>query len=103
MEESYFDGGLLDYIGISIAMWLVSIITLGIGVPWAVCIFERWKARHTVICGRRLKFVGTGGGLFGHYIKWFLLTIITFGIYGFWLYIKMEQWKSKNTVFDTHS
>lgn len=96
-SESQFDGGLLGLIGISILQGLLIGITLGIGTPWAICMKERWIARHTVIDGRRLVFNGTGGQLFGNYIKWFLLTLITFGIYSFWLSIKMKQWIVKHT------
>ena len=97
--ESKFDGGLLGLIGMGILQWLLIVFTLGLGAPWAICMQERWVARHTVIDGRRLYFDGTGGQLFGNYIKWFLLTVITFGIYGFWLSIKMKQWVAKHTHF----
>ena len=86
--ESKFDGGLLGLIGIGILQGLLIVFTLGFGAPWAVCMKERWYADHTTIEGRRLTFDGTGGQLFGNYIKWFLLTIITLGIYGLWLSIK---------------
>jgi uncharacterized membrane protein YjgN (DUF898 family) len=99
MRNSEFDGGLLGLVGISILQAILVSITFGIGVPWAVCMKERWVAKHTVIDGRRLVFDGTGSQLFGNYIKWFLLTIITFGIYGFWLSIKMKQWVVKHTHF----
>ena len=95
--ESKFTGGLLGLIGINILAGLITIVTLGIGVPWAICVRERWVARHTVIDGRRLYFDGTGAQLFGNYIKWFLLTLVTLGIYGFWLSIKMKQWVVKHT------
>lgn len=98
-NESRFDGGLLGMIGIGILQGLLVAITLGFGAPWAICMRERWIARHTVIDGRRLVFDGTGGQLFGNYIKWFLLTLITLGIYGFWLSIKMKQWVTKHTHF----
>ena len=98
-QESYFDGGLLQQIGWSILAGLLSMITLGLGVPWGVCMLQRWEAKHTVIEGRRLKFNGTGMQLFGTYIKWFLLTIITLGIYSFWLGIKMKKWVVKHTEF----
>lgn len=97
--NSRFEGGLLGLVGISILAWLVTVITFGIATPWAVCIKYRWIAKNTVIEGRRLQFIGTGGSLFLHYIKWLLLTFITLGIYGFWLYIKMLQWRTENTVF----
>jgi uncharacterized membrane protein YjgN (DUF898 family) len=97
--ESKFTGGLLGMIGIGILQGLIITFTLGLGLPWAVCIKQRWIAKHTIIDGKRLTFDGTGGQLFGNYIKWFLLTLITFGVYGFWLTIKMQQWITKHTHF----
>lgn len=99
MQESKFTGGLLGLIGINILAGLLMTITLGLGVPWAVCMREKWIAEHTIINGHQLKFDGTGGQLFGQYIKWWLLTFITLGIYSFWLGIKMKQWTVKHTHF----
>ena len=95
--ESKFTGGLLGMIGIGILQSILIAITLGIGFPWAVCMKERWYVKHTIIDGHQLTFDGTGGQLFGNYIKWLLLTIITLGIYSFWLTIKMKQWVTKHT------
>ena len=95
--ESKFTGGLLGLIGINLLQALIIGLTFGIAAPWAICIKQRWIARHTVIDGRQLYFDGTAGQLFGNYIKWFLLTVITLGIYGFWLDIKMKQWITKHT------
>ena len=97
VKESKFDGGLLGLIGINILQVLLIMITLSIGTPWAICMKERWIAKHTYIDGKQLVFDGTGGQLFGNYIKWFLLTLITLGIYSFWLEIKMKQWLVKHT------
>lgn len=97
MNESKFTGGLLGYLGTSLLALLIATITLGIGIPWAVCIMEEWKARHTIIDGKNLYFDGKGSQLFGNFIKWFLLTIVTLGIYGFWLVIKMKQWTTMHT------
>lgn len=97
--KSKFTGGLLGLVGVNILQFLLILITLGFGAPWAVCIKQRWVARNTVIDGRRLRFDGTGAQLFASYIKWFLLTLITIGIYGFWLSIKMQQWVVKHTHF----
>ena len=98
-SKSEFDGGLLGLIGIRIAAALLTLITLGIAYPWAMCLAYRWKTKHTVVDGRRLVVDGTGGQLFGSYIKWFLLCIITFLIYSLWLPIKLTQWKTKHTHF----
>jgi uncharacterized membrane protein YjgN (DUF898 family) len=98
--KSYFDGGLLQYIGWSILGFIVTTLTLGICYPWAITMILGWKTRHTVINGRRLKFTGSAIGLFGHWIKWWFFCLITLGIYSFWLYIAMEKWKVKHTVFE---
>ena len=95
--ESKFTGRLIGLIGINILQFLISFCTLGIGVPWGVCLKERWIAKHTVIDGNKLVFDGKGIQLFGNYIKWLLLTIITIGIYSFWLGIKMKKWVVKHT------
>ena len=95
--ESKFTGGLLGMIGIGILQAIIIFLTLGLGAPWAICLKESWYVNHTIINGHKLTFDGTGGQLFGNYIKWFLLTIITFGIYSLWLSIKMKQWVVSHT------
>lgn len=99
MQESYFDGGLLQYIGWSILGSLITVLTLGICFPWACCMIYRWEIEHTVVNGQRLYFDGTASQLFGNWVKWLLLTIITLGIYSFLLFIKLKQWKVKHTHF----
>ena len=98
-ERSYFDGGLLQLIGWTILGSLVTMLTLGICYPWALCMQYSWKVKHTVVEGKRLKFNGSAIGLFGSWIKWFLLCIITLGIYSFWVGIALEKWKVKHTTF----
>ena len=63
-NRSYFDGGLLSYIGWIILGSLLTSCTFGICYPWALCMIYGWKINHTVIEGRRLKFNGTAVGLF---------------------------------------
>ncbi|SCP94951.1 DUF898 family protein [Anaerobium acetethylicum] len=99
MNDSYFDGGLLQLIGWKLLGGLITLCTLGICYPWALCMVYGWRINHTVIEGRRLVFTGTAIQLFGSWIKWLLLTIITCGIYGFWLEITLEKWKVKHTEF----
>ena len=98
-NNSYFDGGLLQLIGWYIVGGLVTICTLGICYPWALCMIYGWKINHTVVEGRRLRFDGKAIQLFGNWIKWFLLCIITLGIYSFWLCIALEKWKASHTHF----
>ena len=98
-SESYFDGGLFQLIGWKILGFLITVFTLGICYPWALCIIYSWEANHTVINGKRLYFDGKAIQLFGNWIKWFLLCIITIGIYSFWLNISVKKWKTKHTFF----
>ncbi len=95
--DSKFDGGLLGLIGITILQFLLIVFTLTIGTAWAVCMKERWVAKHTVVDGKQLYFDGTGGQLFGKYVLWFLLTIVTVGIFALWIGIKTKKWVVKHT------
>lgn len=98
-ENSYFDGGLLQLIGWRLLGILVTVCTLGICFPWAVCMIYSWETKHTVIEGKRLMFTGTALGLFGNWIKWFLLCLITLGIYSLWVGIALKKWRTKHTIF----
>lgn len=98
--ESYFDGGVFQRLGWKILGSLVTGITLGICYPFAVCWLYAWEAKHTVIDGRRLKFTGSAGGLFGTWILCLLLSIVTCGIYAFYVPIKIRRWRESNTFFE---
>lgn len=99
MNESYFDGKLVQLIGYKLLGGIIIFLTLGICTPWAITMVYSWEIKHTVVNNHRLSFDGTAIGLFGHWIKWLLLTIITFGIYGFWVNIAVRKWKAKHTHF----
>ncbi len=98
-DGSYFDGSTLGLIGMQLLVLLLSLVTLGIGTPWAECMMLRWKAKHTVINGRRLQFTGKGLQLLGKYLLWALLTVVTLGIYAIWLPVKAEKWRVRHTVY----
>ncbi len=68
-EKSFFDGGLVGYIGLSNLGLIVTVCTLGICFPWALCMVYGWKINHTVNESRRLRFTGSAIGLFGNWIK----------------------------------
>ncbi len=100
MQNSYFDGGLLQLIGWRLIGALITVVTLGICYPWALCMVYGWETKHTVINGHRLVFDGSAVSLFGQWIKWLLLCIITVGIYSLWLGIALKKWKTKHTHFE---
>lgn len=95
--ESKFTGTLWGLIGIYVLQFALTTLTLGLAAPWALCIKQRYLAKHTVIDGHRHTFDGTGAELFGTYIVWFLLLVVTLGIYGFWINIKMHKWMTSHT------
>ena len=95
-----FDGGAATYLGTSILAFLITILTLGIAYPYALVLQQRWKAKHTYVQAYRLKFIGTGLGLFGNWIKWLFLCIVTLGIYSFWVAPRVTKWVVEHTDFD---
>jgi len=60
---------------------LLTILTLGIGKPWAeTMVINKWT-RNLSIDGRSVRYNGSASGLFGIWIKILLLSVITLGIY----------------------
>lgn len=98
--DSYFDGKLLELIGWTLLKNLITIITLGIALPWGQCMLMRYQIEHTVLNGKRLKFDGTGGSFFVEKFKWFFFTLITLGIYSFWIPVKRYKWILSNVHFE---
>jgi uncharacterized membrane protein YjgN (DUF898 family) len=94
-----FDGGAATYIGTGLLAFLVAVVTLGIAYPYALVLRQRWRAKHTYIDGRQLRFIGTGMSLFGNWLKWLLLSIITLGIYLFWVGPRLQAWVVEHTDF----
>lgn len=98
--DSYFDGTLLELIGWNILNVLITLVTFGIAAPWGRCMLLKFEIEHTVINGKRLKFIGNGGSLFVEQFKWIFFTIITLGIYAFWIPLKRAKWVVSNTHFE---
>lgn len=90
MGKSYFDGGAFQLIGWKFLAYLLTAVTFGIGYPWAMCMLQRWAAKHTVIGSKRLVFNGKGARLFG---LWILLSLIPYAALFFcaWLILKLIQ------------
>lgn len=99
-EKSKFDGHWFQLFGWSILCTLITVCTLFICYPWAVCLKEKWYSKHTIVDGKRLCFDGHAVQLFGNWIKWILLSLITIGIY--WVVcgkIAVKKWVVKHTHF----
>lgn len=92
VKVSTWDGGVFDTIVNSIVASLIISITCGIATPWAICYMMKFIIGHAIIDGKRMKFDGTGGQLFGNWIKWLLLMVVTCGIYSFWVAPRLYKW-----------
>lgn len=97
--EFKFVGGAANYIGTQLLAIVITLFTAGICYPFALVLMERWKAKHATIDGRKVKFTGTGIGLFGIWIKWFFLSLITAGIYTLWIGPQIQKWKWEHLAF----
>lgn len=100
LYNSFFDESVKAYLILQIKFMLICICSLGFAYPWALCMKYRAKYHHTVICGKRLKFIGKAHDLAQHWIWWWILTVITLGIYALFLHVRMEKWTVANVVFE---
>lgn len=94
-----FTGGAGSYWLTAIGAVLLTVFTLGLGLPWALVLLDRWKANYTTIDGRQLRFTGSGSSLFGNWIKWLVLMVITLGIYSFWVVPRLTKWRVEHQAF----
>lgn len=99
-SESYFDGSVIGLIMLNIACMFLNIITLGIAHPYTTCMKLIWEKGHTVVNGKRLKFIGTGSSLAFNMLRWKMINMLSFGLYSLTLDIKLREWTVKNTVID---
>lgn len=96
---SYFDGSILGFLGVRLGAALVAMLTLGLALPWTMVWWQSWVTRHTVIQGRRLRFIGTGGSLVWRWVKMWFLLVVTLGVYSLWAWRYLQRWKVERTVF----
>ena len=98
--NSYFDESVKAYLILQLKFIAICVCTLGFGYPWAMCMKYRAKYHHSVICGKRLKFIGQPMDLAHHWIWWWILCIITLGIFALFLHVRMEKWTVANVIFE---
>lgn len=95
-----FDGGAGTFLGTALAGFFVTVLTLGICLPWAIVMRYRWQTKHTYVNGHRLAFTGSAIALFGNWIKWWLLSVVTVGIYLLWVIPRLTKWIVEHQEFD---
>lgn len=96
-----FEGAVGDFIVPVLLMAIVPMIPfVNLGMPWVWCMLSAKVAEKTSVNGRRLRFTGTGGELFGQFIVIVLLCIFTLGIYNFWAVPRLVKWFIEHVEFD---
>ena len=95
-----FDGRAATFAGIWVLCIVVTVGTLGLGFPVAVVSKERWRARHTMIEGRRLVFTGSAVGLLLRWVVWEVLIVVTLGVYSLWVVPRMTRWRVEHLAFE---
>jgi len=94
--ESVFDGRVSQYIGWILLGIIISIGTVGLGIPFLICFILDWQFKHTKINNKELAFDGNGLQLLGKMLLWIFLSIITFGIYLIFVPISYHKWLNKH-------
>ncbi|MCL1901101.1 MAG: hypothetical protein FWG51_01750 [Firmicutes bacterium] len=96
---SYFDGNYLAIWGIDLLFILITLCTITIGLPYAMCFRHGWICKHTVMDGKRMRFIGKSEALLGRFCIWFCLTVVTAGVWIFFIPVKIKKWYAENTFF----
>ena len=96
---SYFDGNYFALWGVYLVFIIITVCTLFIGLAYAMCFKYRWNCKHTVMEGKRMRFIGKSEALLGRLALWSILTVITAGIYGLFIPVKIKKWYAENTFF----
>ena len=76
---------------------ILSMLTVGIYLPWYIVSLVQYVCSKTTLRGTTrgdltLRFGGTGGALFVAGLVGFLLTSITFGIYAPWFVVNLQKY-----------
>ena len=94
--DSFFEEKGIKLFWLNVLWNFLNIISVGLLIPFTMCMKLRYINRYTVINKKKLMFTGAGINLLGRYILWIVLTIITFGIYGLWLPVNILKWQNEN-------
>lgn len=95
---SKFNGNVGAMFGVNLGCFLLSLTV--IGLPFAICIRQKWLMKHTKIVGIDMEFNGSGVELLGKMIVWFFYSLITIGIYFIaWAPVRYREWITQHTVF----
>lgn len=83
LNESFFDGGVSEFLLIRLVGFALTIITLGFGYAYYDHIKRRYITSHCVVDGLRLMDTSDLNSLFSIYIITYPLSVVTLGL--FWI------------------
>ena len=99
-----FDGTGWGLFKVAFLGGLLTVFTLGLGLPWVVVWTAKWFFDNTSIDapggGRwSARFEATGGEAFPVIFGGLVLTVLTFGIYGAWFACNLTRWVTERLRF----
>lgn len=80
-DNSYFNANFFDMFFIGFSMFLLTIMTIGLALPWANALWHCFVNENSIIDGKKLGFHASGGSFFAMNIFWSMLTVFTLGFY----------------------
>ncbi len=96
-----FRGRAKEFMRIFIPGVLLSVITLGLYLPFFWSNARRFLVNNAYFGTVPFEFDGRGEDLFGRYVRAILLSIVTFGIYWFWFAAERQRYYWAHTTFST--
>jgi uncharacterized membrane protein YjgN (DUF898 family) len=94
-----FNGNGGELFSIVIVNFLLSVITCGIYLPWAIVKITRYMASKTTLDGVEFSFEGSGGDLLSLYLINYIITAVTFGLYAPIANLKITEYYTKNLAY----
>lgn len=99
-DKSKFTGSLFGYIGVHLAAFFATVLSLGVAYAWAYGFKERWLTEHKIVDGRALRYDGTGKTFLLRQLKWAFFIIITLGIFALFLKGRLLRYSISHTGVD---
>ena len=97
-----FNGNVRTCFSIFLKGVLLSIITLGLYVPWFLRNLHAFYVNHTQLGNQGFSYNGEGKELFLIYVKGVLLSMITLGIFSAWMHAELRRYHARHCSFQGH-
>jgi uncharacterized membrane protein YjgN (DUF898 family) len=99
-----FTGSFGEYFIMSIGLFILSIITFGLALPYWIYWSYKYFFTRMQVGDKRVKFTGGFGGYFLTSLGLMLLSIITFGLLmPYWIYWQIKYFFTRLEVIENHT